>query len=244
MRDREKSGEEWRPPEERGGEPRPVQSNRPALKFPRLPLGSWRIWRRILLVLAIIFIPLAAIGGFKLYEAYAEYAAIVDGRLVQEAQRRRAGVYAAPRRVSVGQQISQDELRDRLLRAGYRQSRPDDPTDLPLSLALSLASLGAPAALAAPAAPAELEAGAFIIDGNVAQFRLNEFDRDSNAPESVNINFNRKTGGRIVQIENAATGENLQQVDLPPEPLTQEIGATTLPRGVGIQVRSRTSRHC
>ncbi|HEY6403196.1 MAG TPA: PBP1A family penicillin-binding protein [Blastocatellia bacterium] len=218
MRDREKGREEWRPPEERGGDSRPVHSVWPALEFPRIPLGSGRAWRRILAVLAIILIPFAAIGGFKLHEAYTGYSAIVDKRLVQEAQRRRAGVYAAPRRVSVGQQISQDELRDRLLRAGYRQSRSDDPSDR-------------------LAPPAELEAGAFITDGDAMRLRLNSFDRDAKAPESVNIKFNRKTGGRIVQIENAATGGNLQRVALPPESLTPEIGTTTLPRGVGIQAR-------
>jgi penicillin-binding protein 1B len=225
MRDREKSREEWRRPEESGGatrgESRPVHSIHsiwPALEFPRIPLGSGRAWGRILAILAIILIPVAVIGGFKLHEAYTGYAVIVDERLVQEAQRRRAGVYAAPRRVSVGQQISQDELRNRLLRAGYRQSRLDDPSDR-------------------QAPPAGLEAGAFIIDGNAMQLRSNEFDLDANAPESVNIKFNRKTGGRIIQIENAATGENLQSVALPSESLIPEIGATTLPRGVGIQAR-------
>ncbi|HEY8461121.1 MAG TPA: transglycosylase domain-containing protein, partial [Blastocatellia bacterium] len=146
-------------------------------------------------------------------ESYAEYAAVVDDRILQEAQRRRAGVYAAPRRVSVGQRISQDELRDRLLRAGYAEARRDDPS------------------MVAPAA------GGFVIKGNAAQLRFNPFDRAAGAPESVNITFDRGTGGRIVKIENAATAENLQSVALPPEPLTQEIGATTLPRGVGIQAR-------
>jgi penicillin-binding protein 1B len=209
MRDRERWREEWRLSEERGGNPRgELRPVRPALEFPRIHLDLRRIW----IPITIILTALAAIGFFKLHKAYADYAAIVDERLSQEALRRHAGVYAAPRRVSVGQQISQDELRDRLLRAGYRQGRQGDPAD-------------------------HLSSGVFIIEGNATQLRTNEFDRAANAPETVKINFNRRTGAQIVKIEDAATGENLQSVFLPPESLTTESGPTTLPRGVGIQAR-------
>jgi penicillin-binding protein 1B len=216
MRDEERWREEWRLSEENvedpHGEARPDHPVLPSLEFLRLHHGPNRILWRILAVILIILIALAAIGGFKLHEAYAGYAAIVDGRLGQEASRRRAGVYAAPRRVSVGQQISQDELRDRLLRAGYRQGRQDDPAD-------------------------HLSSGVFFVEGDATQLRSNSSDRAADAPETVNIKFNRRSGARIVKIENAATGENLQSVALPPEGLTPEIGDTTLPRGVGMQSR-------
>jgi penicillin-binding protein 1B len=147
-----------------------------------------------------------------LHNAYAGYAAIVDERLAQEALRRRAGVYAAPRRVRAGQQISQEELQDRLLRAGYKQGRADDP-DIHQS------------------------SGVFVVDGNTTQLRTNDFDRAPGAPDTVNFKFNRGNGAQIVKIEDAATGERLQSVDLPPESLTTESGSTTLPRGAGIQSR-------
>lgn len=212
MRDGERSVEERRPPEERGGNPHgdapPDSPVWPALEVPHSHPGA----KRILAAIVTLLIPLATVGVFKLHKAYAGYAAIVDERLDQEALRRRAGVYAAPRRVSVGQQISQDELGDRLLRAGYRQGRQGNPID-------------------------QISSGVFVIEGDVTRLRTNEFDRAARAPETVNIKFNRRSGGRIVKIENAATGESLQSVALPPESLTPEIGATTLPRGVGIQAR-------
>src|SRR5262249_34971207 len=124
----------------------------------------------------------------------------------------RAGVYASPRRVSVGQQISQDELRERLLRAGYIQGRREGP-------------------------PGKLSSGVFIIEGDATRFRSNSFDRAANDPETVNIKFNRRNGSRIVKIEDAATGAVLESAALPPESLTAESGSTTLPRGMGIHSR-------
>jgi penicillin-binding protein 1B len=126
--------------------------------------------------------------------------------------RRRAGVYAAPRRVSVGQQISQDELRERLLRAGYRQGRWSDPAD-------------------------QFSSGVFVFEGDTAQLRTNEFARDASMPETVNIKFSQRVRGWIVKIEDAATGQDIKSVALPPESLTAEVVATTLPRGLGIQAR-------
>src|SRR5499426_2304380 len=175
-------------------------------EFTHIPLGR----RRVLTVIAAGLILVAAIGAFKLHKAYANYAAMVDERLGQRTSRHRAGVYAAPRRVSVGQQITQDELRERLLRAGYREGR-----------------LGASAD--------QFTSGVFIIEGDTARLWTNEFARAAIAPETVKIKFNRKSGGNVVKIEDAVTGEDLKSVALPPESLTAESGATTFPGGGGIQ---------
>src|SRR5499426_4133554 len=150
-------------------------------EFTHITLGR----RRVLTLIAAGLISIAAIGAFKLHKAYANYASIVDERLDQRTSRHRAGVYAAPRRVSVGQQISQDELRDRLLRAGYRQGRRDDP-------------------------PGQLSSGVFIIEGDAMRLRSNSFDRAANEPETVKIKFNRRNGAQIVKIEDAATGADLE----------------------------------
>jgi penicillin-binding protein 1B len=165
-----------------------------------------------LTVIAAALIPLAAIGAFKLRESYAYYAAIVDERVDQRTLRRQAGLYAAPRRVRVGQQISQDELRERLLRAGYTQGRHGDPAN-------------------------RFSSGVFVIEGDTALLRTNEFARVAGAPETVKIKFNRLTGGRVVKIEDAATGQDIRIVALPPESLTADGGATALPRGLGVQAR-------
>jgi len=183
--------------------PRPI---RPAHKFTRIHLNQ----RRILTVIAAALISIAAIGGFKLYKVYAYYAGVVDERLDQRTLRQRPGVYAAPRRVSVGQQISQDELRERLLRAGYRQGRWGDPVD-------------------------QFSSGVFVIAGDAAQLRTNKRGGQALAPETVKIKFNRRNGSQILKIEDAATGKNLKSVALPPESLTAESGDATLPMGGGIQ---------
>ncbi len=166
--------------------------------------------RRIMTAIAAALILIAAIGAFKLYETYAYYAGVVDERLDQRTLRHRPGFYAAPRRVSVGQQISQDELRERLLRAGYRQGRWGDPVD-------------------------QFSSGVFAIEGDAAQLHTNERGGAASAPETVKIKFNRRNGGQIVKIEDAATGKDLKSVTLPPESLTAESGDATLPMGGGIQ---------
>src|SRR5262245_30426359 len=166
--------------------------------------------RRILTIIAAVLISISAIGAFKLHKAYANYAAIVDERLGQRTSRHRAGVYGAPRRVSVGQQISQGELRERLLRAGYREGRGGASAD-------------------------QFASGVFVIEGDTARLWTNEFARVASAPETVKIKFNRKSGGNVVKIEDAATGEDLKSVALPPESLTAESSATTFPRSGGIQ---------
>jgi len=197
----------WRLPDEEIRKLRAAsRSIRLAPEFTHIPLTR----RRVLTVIAAGLISVAAIGAFKLHKAYADYAAIVDVRLDQRTSRHRAGVYAAPRRVSVGQQISQDGLRERLLRAGYREGR-----------------LGASAD--------QFTSGVFVIEGDTARLWTNEFARAAGAPESVKIKFNRKSGGNIVKIEDAATGEDLKSVALPPESLTAESSATTFPRAGGIQ---------
>ncbi|MBO0861173.1 MAG: hypothetical protein J2P21_22340, partial [Chloracidobacterium sp.] len=169
---------ERRPPEKETGnlrdDSRPTPLVEPAPHFHRISFYA----PRIMAAIALLLLPLAAFAGFKLYEVYSDYAAIVDQRLDQQTLNRRAGVYAAPRRVRVGQKISQEELRDRLLRAGYRQGRRKDP-------------------------PGHLSSGAFIADGDATRLRMRSFDHAANEPETVKIKFNRKN---VVKIENAATG--------------------------------------
>src|SRR5262249_58303996 len=81
----------------------------------------------------------------------------------------------------------------------------------------------------------ECASGVFVIEGDTARFWTNEFTRVASAPETVKIKFNRKSGGNIVKIEDAATGKDLKSVALQPESLTAESSATTFPRAGGIQ---------
>ncbi|MGH9940156.1 MAG: transglycosylase domain-containing protein, partial [Blastocatellia bacterium] len=150
------------------------------------------------------------IGAFKLHRVYAHYAAIVDRQLDPQLLQRRAhaGVYAAPRRLSVEQQISRDELRERLLRAGYEEERPGAPAERSSS-------------------------GSFVFEGDAAQLRTSEIARAVSLPETVNIKFGKRHDERIVNIEDVATGQNLRSVALPPELLAADGGARAHPKGLG-----------
>ena len=155
-----------------------------------------------------------AIGAFKLHKVYAHYAAIVDRQLDQQSLQRRAhaGVYAAPRRLSVEQQVSRDELRERLLRAGYEEERQGAPAD-------------------------RFSSGSFVFEGDTAQLRTSEFARAGSLPETVSIKFGKHRDERIVNIEDAATGQNLKSVALPPELLAVGGGARAHPKSLGSQAR-------
>jgi len=156
--------------------------------------------RHSLSVIAAILIPLTAIGAFKLHKNYAHYAAIVDTQIDQRLLQRHGGVYAAPRRMSVEQRVSRDELRERLLRAGYQQEGSGTSDD-------------------------QFSSGVFFFEGDEVKLRTNEFARVGGLPETVNIKFDGRRDERIVKIEDAATGQDLRSVALPPELLTED-GAT------------------
>jgi penicillin-binding protein 1B len=156
--------------------------------------------RHILSVTAAILISLTAVGAFKSYKTYAHYAAIVDTQLDQRLLQRHGGVYSAPRQVRVEQLISRNELRERLLRAGYQQARPGTPDD-------------------------QFSSGSFFFEGDEVKLSTNEFARAGGLPESVKIKFDGRHDERIVKIENAATGRDLKSAALPPELLTVD-GAT------------------
>lgn len=157
--------------------------------------------RHILTGVAAVLILLTTVSAFKLHNAYARYATIVDGRLDQQMLQRHTGIYAAPRRVSVEQQISQDELRERLLRAGYQQERQEKPAD-------------------------QFSSGSFIVAGDTVRLSTNESARSGNLPEAVKIKFSgkAKSGARIVNIEDVGAGKDIESITLPPELIAMDGG--------------------
>jgi penicillin-binding protein 1B len=163
--------------------------------------------RHILSGFVAILILLATMGAFKLRGVYANYAAMIDERLEQRWLQRYDGVYAAPRLVSVGQQISQDELIERLLRAGYQRVRRDD----------------------------QFSSGSFVVGKNAVKLRTSRFVRAENLPEVIEIEFGERatSGARIASIasiEDVKTGKELDRVALPPELITIDGAARVHPR--------------
>lgn len=82
--------------------------------------------RRAILASALCLLLLAlAIGSFLVY-SYRSYAVIVDARLKNGYLTSRAGYYAAPRTLRVGQKLDQESLRRILRRAGYVENEASD----------------------------------------------------------------------------------------------------------------------
>lgn len=184
------------------GRRRKRRRHRPERKAGRVDIavGFIRIHlRQILSCVAAILILLATMGAFKLRGVYAHYAEIVDRRLEQRSLQRYDGVYAAPRLISVRQEISRDELIERLLRAGYRQEAQDD----------------------------QFSSGSFVVEGDALRLHTSGFARVKNLPETIRIKFGgrAKGGARIAGIEDAMTGRGIESVALPPELITMDGAA-------------------
>ncbi|MGH9939994.1 MAG: PBP1A family penicillin-binding protein, partial [Blastocatellia bacterium] len=154
--------------------------------------------RRNILASAVAFLALgAAVITFKLYEAYTHYAALLDLELANQSLQRPAGVYAAPRQVSVGRLISIAELKERLLRAGYQEGGEAN----------------------------HFISGSFFPQADTIEVRTNEHARTDDLPELARISFYAKAAGRerITAIEDAATGRKLSAIRLPAELITADL---------------------
>src|SRR5437868_15202657 len=83
--------------------------------------------RRIILRSTLTSFLLIFIAGtvFFIY-SYNYYARIVDARLRSGYLTSRAGIYAAPRTLRVGQTLSRDRLVELLRRAGYQENKASD----------------------------------------------------------------------------------------------------------------------
>src|SRR5437763_11588473 len=83
--------------------------------------------RRIIFRSILAFIVLVLVAGtiFFIY-SYNYYARIVDARLRSGYLTSRAGIYAAPRTLRVGQTLSRERLVELLRRAGYQENKASD----------------------------------------------------------------------------------------------------------------------
>jgi penicillin-binding protein 1B len=97
---------------------------RPTLQRGQEAINTHR--RHILAASGLVIFFTAAVVIFEVSAEYAHCAAIVDTKLSDRVLQQPAGIYAAPRRLSVGQQITSLEIAERLQRAGYREGNESD----------------------------------------------------------------------------------------------------------------------
>ena len=160
--------------------------------------------RPILSGLGALLLLGVAMAAFEFYATYNHYEAIVTTRLSKQSLQRPAGIYAAPRRVSIGQSITRDELKKRLLRAGYLESDQ----------------------------VAAFAAGSFVVPDNAVEIRTNDFARTDVLPASVRVTFSSKTNDHelIAGIKDNVAGHSLKTIQLPPELITADINTKTQTR--------------
>ncbi len=157
-------------------------------------------WARVNLwyLLAGFGILLTAIVAASIYQIYAVYtqcAVYMDIQLANQVAPRQTGVYAIPRQIRVGQMISKDELRKRLLRVGYQETSQD------------------------AGAADEYFPGSFILRPDQIEVWTNDDALMDELPEMIRIDFypNSADKEQISAIIDTMTGSKLQAVWLPAE---------------------------
>jgi penicillin-binding protein 1B len=162
-------------------------------------------YRREILAGAGAFLIVSALGAtFELYSDYLHYAAQVDTQITHQYLQRTPGIYAAPRHLSVGQRLSPEELKDRLLRADYQEGGE----------------------------ASRFASGSFVAQADAVEAQTNEAARNDALPERTRIRFSTKAkgDGEIIAIEDLTKGGKLQSVLLPAELITADLNAKTQTR--------------
>jgi penicillin-binding protein 1B len=120
--------------------------------------------RRLMLqaIAAAPVVALIAIVAFLIF-SYISYSRIVDARLSNGYLTSRAGIYAAPRTLRVGQTIERDRLVELLRRAGYVESDASD-----------------------------VWSGGFTVRENVLEIRPRHIADTTNVPQIVRVQFDKK----------------------------------------------------
>jgi penicillin-binding protein 1B len=104
-----------------------VSFRKPARFIRRILSGGALGEQRLFLRSVVGLLALASIaGGDALLRSYKYYSRIVDARLASGYLTSRPGLYAAPRSLQVGQQLSVEKLVNVLRRAGYVESEASD----------------------------------------------------------------------------------------------------------------------
>ncbi|HEY0169693.1 MAG TPA: PBP1A family penicillin-binding protein [Pyrinomonadaceae bacterium] len=156
-----------------------------------------RLLRRLLRVSCALLIT-AVVGTAAAFAyLYSHYSKVVDGRLASGYLTSRAGLYAAPRRLREGQQLTAEGLAEILRRAGYVEGE----------------------------AASRVWNGSFRAEGGAVEIFPSE-DSDGATAQGVSalrVEFDRR--GRVARL--TGDGAPLDSYTLAPEPLTVEAGEKT-----------------
>ncbi|MEP7274303.1 MAG: transglycosylase domain-containing protein, partial [Acidobacteriota bacterium] len=123
--------------------------------------------RQVLLGIGAALLVVVLIAIAQLITMYSHYAGIVEARLSDRSLFYPSGIYAAPRRISVGEHITSEGLVERLLRAGYREAEQLDDFAL----------------------------GSFSVFPDSVQLHTNEFAGSDQLPSRVTVRFVRDVVG-------------------------------------------------
>jgi len=102
--------------------------------------------------------------GIWLGYTYHYYAAVLHSQLASHSLKIPSGIYAAPRHISAGREITQEKFSDLLVRAGYQEGEQEN----------------------------EFSAGNFIVHSNTVEIITNQFSRNNNLPARTRLTFDEK----------------------------------------------------
>ena len=157
----------------------------------RMAANRTQIQRYLGLTLLLAF----GLAAIWLVSTYTYYAAIIDKQLANHMLNIPAGIYAAPRRISVGEQLTRAEFIERLQRAGYQEGAEAN----------------------------EFAAGSFqsiSSQGEAIEVATNGIHQGQNLPARIRVYFAKNA---IARIEDATNKQALKTSQLPAELLTADL---------------------
>ncbi len=132
--------------------------------------------------IALSLFVLANIAAVWFVVTYQQYAAIVDKHLANHSFKIPAGIYAASRRLSIGEQVTRDEVIERLQRAGYHEGSQ----------------------------PNEFAAGSFTLKNEEIELISNDFNQNENLPASARVVFKNNEIARLEDLAQNRSIKSLQ----------------------------------
>jgi penicillin-binding protein 1B len=136
----------------------------------------------ILAILCLSIFLVLSVTIAQLVFEYIHYAALVDARLANQSFYQPAGIYAASRRVSVGEQITEAQLIERLLSAYYMEGREVN----------------------------EFAAGTYIKKDSGVEIHTSDFARTEGMPPRIRITFGQKEITSIQDASTGVTINSIQ----------------------------------
>lgn len=146
-------------------------------KIRQLALFIWDARWRVVAVTGMFLVPIFLWGLIEIRALYVTNARFINEQIDTQALSFPAGIYAAPRHIIIGQQLTHTEIAERLLRAGYEQGMQTN----------------------------DFAVGSFFLLDNTIEIHTGDFATNENLPSDIRVELKQNVVARITDTKSKAT---------------------------------------